>query len=486
MNQNQYEAMMAELDRQSEQSNRDEALRALLAVETEYQSALLTSQQTPKPIGIINSARGESPPPQSFEMRMPVEQAPKNVTDHLPAIAPIAAKVVQTKSAALAVDSVVIERGCDVKSEKFEFLWKDWLPNGTIALLAGAPGQGKTTLAVSMAATVSRGGVWPDGTRCKQGNVLMWSGEDDHKKTLLPRFLASGGDPKNWYFIRGAMQDGKSRPFDPATDMELLEREIQEIGGVSLLIVDPIVSAVAGDGNSNSDVRRGLQPLVDLAARLNAAVLGISHFNKGASAADPALRVVGSIAFAAVSRIVLAAAKITKSDGEDCRVLMRAKSNIGPDEGGFEYHIGHAEAEPGIEASRIEWGQPIAGKARDLLAPPESVGAETGAGAKEAAKEFLTQLLAEGPFPRKTVEAEAKEAGISWATVRRASDELRVRKQKGANGWYWSLPNLLNQTAQDAQPKKHEQVEQHEQVDGQTADSAPKSVPAHDDDSEVF
>ena len=67
------------------------------------------------------------------------------------------------------------------------------------------------------------------------------------------------------------------------------------------------------------------------------------------------------------------------------------------------------------------------------------------------------------------MEAEAKEAGISWATARRASTTLRVKKQKSNGGWYWSLPgisNLSNQLAHVAQPLNLEQVEQ---VDEQVA-----------------
>jgi hypothetical protein len=50
-------------------------------------------------------------------------------------------------------------------------------------------------------------------------------------------------------------------------------------------------------------------------------------------------RVIGSIAFAAVVRIVLVAAKVIYEDGGHKRILVRGKSNIGRDEGGFEYHI---------------------------------------------------------------------------------------------------------------------------------------------------
>ena len=78
--------------------------------------------------------------------------------------------------------------------ENHEWLWNGWLARTELHLIAGTPGVGKTTLALRMAATVSSGADWPDGTRCEPGNVLIWSGEDQPQKTILPRLLAMNAD----------------------------------------------------------------------------------------------------------------------------------------------------------------------------------------------------------------------------------------------------------------------------------------------------
>lgn len=357
---------------------------------------------------------------------------------------------------------VILANGSDLTPEPVRWLWQHWLALGKLHILAGAPGQGKTTIALACAATVTIGGRWPDGSRCEPGNILIWSGEDDPADTLLPRLLASGADRPRCHFIQGTERGEGVEPFDPARDLRPLREAIEHIGGVRLLIVDPVVSAVTGDSHKNTEVRRALQPLVDLAASCGCAVLGITHFAKGGQGNDPAQRVVGSVAFTAVARVVLVAAKVKDEEGGDKRILARAKSNIGPDDGGFEYHLEQTEPLPGIQASHIAWGKAVEGAARELLTDPapEDGDAEGAATAKGAAQEFLMQLLADGPTPTKTVQAEAKEAGISWATVRRASDALGVKKRKSEGGWYWSLPNLLIQVAQDAQPSDVEQVEQ--------------------------
>ncbi len=338
-------------------------------------------------------------------------------------------------------NGVVLVNGADLTPQPVAWLWRDWLALGKLHILAGAPGQGKTTLALAMAATVTCGGRWPDGSRCERGHVLMWSGEDDPADTLLPRLLAAGADKTRVHFVSGTRTNGELAPFDPAYDMVQLEEQASRIGNVRLIVVDPVVSAVTGDSHKNTEVRRALQPLVDLASNLGAALLGISHFSKSGQGQDPASRVVGSIAFTAVARVVLVAAKVKGDDGKDRRILARGKSNIGPDDGGFEYSFAQVQALPGITASRIEWGALVEGSARELLTDPAE---ETEEGnAKDSAADFLREVLKGDVVPVKDIEAEAKEAGFAWRTIRRASDSLGVLKKRGAeNRWYWSLPKL--------------------------------------------
>ena len=358
-------------------------------------------------------------------------------------------------------DSVVLTCGSDLTPEPYRWLWQYWLAMGKLHILAGAPGQGKTTIALAMAATITIGGRWPDGSRCAAGNVLIWSGEDDPADTLVPRLMAAGADRARCYFIEGARRDGEVVPFDPARDLGQLLEAIEKIGGISLLVIDPVVSAVTGDSHKTTEVRRALQPLVDLAAKCDCAVLGITHFAKGGQGTDPAQRVVGSVAFTAVARVVMVAAKVkAEGDDKDARILARSKSNIGPDDGGFQYHLEQSEPLPGIHASHIAWGKAVEGTARELLTDPDD-GQDDGAGsAKEEAEAFIIELLKDGATATKHVQTQAKDAGISWATVRRASDALGVKKKQSNGGWYWHLPHLLKSDAQLAQLPDLEQVEQ--------------------------
>ena len=329
-------------------------------------------------------------------------------------------------------DRVVLVKGSDLRPQPVRWLWQYWLALGKLHILAGAPGQGKTTIALAMAATVTIGGHWPDGSRCAPGNVLIWSGEDDPEDTLLPRLLAAGADDERCHFIKGAMRDGEVVPFDPARDLQQLREEIDRIGGVRLLIVDPVVSAVTGDSHKNTEVRRALQPLVDMADACNCAVLGITHFAKGGQGTDPAQRVVGSVAFTAVARIVMVAAKVKGEEGQDARILARGKSNIGPDNGGFEYHLEQTEPIPGIPASRIAWGKSVEGTARELLTDPDDGPQDDASDAVELLRAELDSVLWTNS---EDASRPLKAAGFSKKQIWQASKKVGVmRKKDGMKG----------------------------------------------------
>lgn len=342
--------------------------------------------------------------------------------------------------------TVELLRGSDVKPEAVTWLWPGWLAAGKMHVLGGAPGTGKTTISMALAATVTTGGRWPDGSRSPVGNVVIWSGEDDPADTLVPRLALSGADLSRVYFIADVFDGDGRRSFDPARDMEPLRRKLAEIGDVRLLIVDPIVSAVMGDSHKNAEVRRSLQPLVDLAAFMRCALLGITHFSKGTGGRDPVERLTGSLAFGALARVVMVAAKHQEEgeDGRTVRLFIRAKSNIGPDEGGFEYDLHQAELKthPGIFASSVLWGDAVEGAARELLATADATGDDGEGGTLSDAKRFLSDLLADAPMTAGAVFKDAEGAGFSKRVIQRTAERMGVLRHKDGmrGGWLWKLP----------------------------------------------
>lgn len=347
--------------------------------------------------------------------------------------------------------AVRLLRGDAVVLEAVQWAWHGFLPVGMLTLLGGAPGCGKTTIAMSMAATITTAGQWPDGTRCAHpGDVMIWSGEDPPAVTAA-RLVASGANMTRVHFIDG-LTGAEGEGFDPGRHMELLEVTARKLAAPRLLILDPIVSAVTGDGHKSNDVRRSLQPVVDLAQRLGCAVLGITHFSKGTGGRDPVERLTGSLAFGALARLVLMAAKHRKhEEGDEPRSMMvRAKSNIGPDDGGFAYALERVDAAPGVEGQRVAWLEALQGSAREILAEAEAVADEDGDDASDV-EAFVRGCLAAGPVPAKTFKADAIGAGYQWHTVQRTAKRLGAESRKDGmqGGWRWGFhhpPKATNHT----------------------------------------
>lgn len=90
-----------------------------------------------------------------------------------------------------------------------------------------------------------------------------------------------------------------------------------------------------------------------------------------------------------------------------------------------------------IRTSRVVWGGKSKHSADSLLA--ENV-PDTDLSSFEEAKEFLKEMLFNGPITAKKALREAKESGISERTLKRAKSALQVASTQRAEGWVWSIP----------------------------------------------
>jgi putative DNA primase/helicase len=159
--------------------------------------------------------------------------------------------------------------------------------------------------------------------------------------------------------------------------------------------------------------------------------------------------VTGSIAFGALARVVLATAKIVDENGKATRLFVRAKSNNGPDGGGFNYHIERVELRDykGVHTSRIIWGETVEGAARELLMDSSDKGPPENNSALEEAKRFLLSLLANGPILTQEILKDAKNAGFSATTIRRAGKAIGIESFHEGFGqgsaWKWFIPSKV-------------------------------------------
>jgi len=346
----------------------------------------------------------------------------------------------------------IIDRASDIPLLAIEWLWRFWLAIGKLHLMVGEPGSGKTTLLADLLAAFSTGGSLPDGTRAPKVFCLYWTSEDSIKETVMARLIAAGADLENVLVLRGMAEHGKERYFRPS-DLPELVREIKRLRAegidVRVIAIDPLPSG-SGNTNNNDAVRKNLEPLILLAEQEGLAIIGVRHLAKASSKKKLADRINGSVAYLAVSRIVLFVSRImgtgTSTDDPARGVLVRAKSNIGPTNGGHAFTIQSVrlDAENGIaDATALKWDT------QDLVGDPETIvrDSESNVVAVEDALadelEFVGDLLRGGPVQANEAISSGQAQGYTSEKLRKALAELGGKSTKepgySRGPWYWVL-----------------------------------------------
>lgn len=326
----------------------------------------------------------------------------------------------------------VLTRLSTIAPQEIAYIWPGRVARGRLNLLIGDPGLGKSFISLDIYARVTRGDSWPDGGVAPLGDVIVLSAEDNAADTIRPRADALGADVDRIHVL-SAVRTGNDadldQPFSLVSDLPLLESAIVETGAIAVLI-DP-VSAYFGtklDSYKDAHVRAVFGPLAALAERRNVAVLGVMHLSKGTDRAA-VHRALGSIAFVAAARIVLAVAP--HPEDNDRRVLIPVKSNICAPAATLSYRV---------TDGRLAWDEePVIDVTADLLLS----GRATDTREHREADEWLRKVLADGPTALRQIEEAAREAGVSRRTLFRAKNRLGVESERivGATRTrcYWSL-----------------------------------------------
>jgi putative DNA primase/helicase len=322
----------------------------------------------------------------------------------------------------------------DVEREDVEWLWYGRIARGKITLIDGDPGQGKSVLTTDTAARVTTGNAWPDGQPCLiRGPVLLLGAEDAIADTVRPRLEATGADISQTHALPTVGDPPNQHQPSIPDDLDYIEAALIATGAV-LLVIDPLMAYLAGTVNSyrDQDVRRALAPLQAMIERLRVAAVVIRHLNK--SSGGPAVyRGGGSIGLAGAARIVLAVG--LDPEDETRRILAPVKANLTEPSPSLAYRL---VADAGIV--RIDWLGSSDVTAAQLMAAPVT---EEDRSALDAAVAFLRELLSNGAsVTSKDVQAQRAQAAITYDTLRRAQQRLRIKPHKdGMSGpWMWSLP----------------------------------------------
>jgi len=329
-----------------------------------------------------------------------------------------------------------------IKVKRVQWLWSNYIPLGNYTLMYGEGGQGKSQLSLSMAATVTTGGAWADGSPSPVGEVIIVTGEDSLNDTIVPRLMAAGADITKVFslqMINTTDDAGKPvRKIFTLADIPNLKRELLHYPNCKLVIIDPISSFMDdADTHRDADVRSLLTPLQYLAEQSNVAILMIGHSSK-ARGIKATAKVNGSVAFINASRSAFIVAKDCNSDN---MVMAHCKCNLAKIQPSLAYKVVPAivESEDGdIPTSKIEWLGVTYTTADEAVAASESIPTK-----REDAKEFLQDILSDGDARYvDSIFQREKEKGIGRDSVYAAQKALGIECNRNIFGGKptWKLP----------------------------------------------
>jgi hypothetical protein len=329
------------------------------------------------------------------------------------------------------------------------WLWPGRVALGSLTLVVGDPGVGKSYLTLDMAARVSRGALWPEeelaaGSAESEpapsapaglapGSTFLLCAEDSYADTIRPRLVALGADLSK---ISALRDDHGDQAFDLLPRLPDFERQIQSMPDARLWIIDPI-SSYLGNLKENHDrsIRSLLNPLANLAAAHQLAIVLVTHLSKGDGKALH--RVLGSRAFGAAARNVWLVAE--DAEVRDRRLLVPVKQNRTAPPTGLAFTIESVGTRGG---SRLCWAaEPVSADADEALAatayepPPRNQ-------RRRQVIAWLEELLADGSLPLAVVRESAAAHGIADTTLRRAFREMggqSIRQQGRKSVRLWQL-----------------------------------------------
>jgi putative DNA primase/helicase len=351
------------------------------------------------------------------------------------------------------VKQVVAIDATSIKAEPMTWLWKDRIPDGAITWIVGQPGNAKSLLTIEVVACATTGKQWPDGTPNTMGavKVLMFCGEDDLAKTVVPRLMAAGADLTKVRFLdrrsfRGTVGDSKvpGRSIDLDQDMETLLGMLKANPDVKLLVADPITGIFGSKKiGKDEEVNPILEELVDLCKVTGLTFLGVSHTPKRTTNSSIE-KISGGSSVAGKCRAAFMLSGDPDSDDKHDHVMTLIKGNLTGNQSGMKYRTVAAEVEADgvtIPIVKISWGETTDMIADDVLAAQNSKKDERDR-QQDKCEAFLRTFLAKGPQRSPEVYDAAKQLGFGDTTVRRALKKIggdHVDRRNHGSGYWMTL-----------------------------------------------
>jgi len=315
--------------------------------------------------------------------------------------------------------NIKTSRLSDYESEENRWLREPYIAQGTVSLIAGLGGKGKSFLSMAIAAAVTKGLPLPDDVaHLPPSNVLLKNAENHLKRMIRPRADIVGAD-----LNRIILLDEEDARLT-LTDGRIEQVIVQE--NIALAIIDPLQAHLPrGVSMKNAEsIRPVFTHLARVAERTNCAILLVGHVNKGTGASSD--RLLGS---ADIYNSVLSVMVVGRTDKEQgISALVHHKSNM--DE------LGASQAFRLSKYGGFEWLGECDATAGDVLSENDSCGdgGIIGYGTEsklDIAKAIIQEYMDDESLSSNELFKIAAESGVSWATYRRARDDLGLTKKRG-------------------------------------------------------
>ena len=304
--------------------------------------------------------------------------------------------------------------------QEVQWLWHPYIPFGKLTIIQGNPGEGKTTLALRLAAACSTGTPLPGMEPVAPFPVIYQSAEDGMGDTIKPRLMEAGADLDRVLSI-----------VEDKVQLSLLDVRIEQAireHKARLMILDPIQGYIGShvDLNRANEIRSVLKSVSAVAERTGCAIVLIGHLNK-ASGASSAYRGLGSIDFRAAARSVLLIGRL-KND-PTVRVIVHDKSSLAPEGKSLAFGLGDEEG--------FRWLNGY-----DRITSEELLSGVTAETKTAMAEELIRTMLAGGQeVMAEEVFQAAQHKGSSRRTVNEAKKSIaNIVTRKVGKFWFWSLP----------------------------------------------
>ncbi len=345
-----------------------------------------------------------------------------------------------------------------------EWLWKGRIPYGKITIADGDPGQGKSTVALDIAARLTSDRGMPDGDTPQRGTgtVLVISAEDTIEDTIAPRLTVAGADMARVLFFKLQRdEEGCLVPLVIPDHLRAIGNTIRQ-HDVSLVILDPFVAYLSEriQAHNDASVRQAMSPLTLMAEETGAAVVCIRHLNKG-TGMSAIHRGGGSVGIGGAARSVLVFAQHPEVEVlKGLHVMAQAKGNLSVRAPSLGYRITGEllhipEMGRTVELPIVVWERlPIPLTADQLVSP---TGGRGDAPERDAAARWLGEALSTGPVAVADLKDDAADAGMGWRTVERAKSVLGVISERRhvegrISGFVWRLPGEEHALDEGVQP----------------------------------